>query len=1192
MTQIKIVPLSIVLWLAAGVFAQSAPATDPDITSVDLEPRVIVKTARFSSISAKHSGVDVTYPIDLQSPHKHLYVSGFACGGVAAGDLDGDRKPDLFFAGAGGKNRLFLNRGDFRFEEKTSAVTAGEDRWGSAVALVDIDNDGDLDAYLSNYDSPNQLFINDGKANFTEAAAAFGLDLVDASLAAAFCDYDRDGDLDVYLLNNRFYSATGFPSPEPKTLSAEQQKYFRFEKTKSGQQLLNIVPRTDRLLRNDGGKFTDVSKAAGIAADPRHGLAATWWDYDKDGKPDLYVSNDFDDPDALYHNNGDGTFSDVTSKVLPHTAWFSMGADSADINNDGWPDLLAADMSGTTHFKDKTTMGAMGSRIWVTQTEPRQYMRNALYLGTGTGRMMEAAHLAGLADSDWTWAVKFADFDCDGRDDLFLSNGMTRNFNNSDSPFSRKMFVGKSEWDPYEKTPARKEQNLAFQNLGDLQFDNVSKLWGLDHEGISFASATADFDLDGDPDLVVVNMDEPVALYRNDINTGNRISIRLVGRDSNRFGIGARIELVDGRRKQHRWIRPLSGFKSGDEPVAHFGIGDQKQVKVDVTWPSGRWQGIDTLLDAGKCYTITEAGRIIPEGIIGAEPTQFSENPALKKAIHREQEFDDFQFQSLLPNQLSRLGPGSAWGDIDGDGDDDFFLGGACGFMGQLHLNNGDGTFRESKLWTLADEDRGCEDTAVLFFDADGDEDLDLFIASGGVEAPPGHPIYTDRLFLNDGRGFFTKSLGAIPGEPVSSGAACAADYNKDGAIDLFVGGRVVPGQYPTAPRNRLLINDGKGKFRDDIDPAAPSLRFTGMVTSALWSDVNGSGRLDLLVTHEWGPVMVFMNLDGVRLMRVSGKDSLDHLTGWWNGIAGGDFDNDGDIDYAVTNFGLNTKYHASPEKPALLYYGDLDGSGKKRIIEAEFEGGICYPIRGKSCSTHAIPSLAKKFPSYNDFALAKLDDIYTQQQLDAAQKFEAKELRSGVLLNDGRGKFEFKPLPHLAQIAPGFGIVAGEFDGDGNTDLAIAQNFFSPQPETGRMDGGLSMVLHGNGDGTFKTIAPRQSGIAVAGDGASITLADTDNNGAPDIAIGVNSEAVRSYQNRGKNILAVRLLQAPGTRITLDGQSAEYYGGSGYLSQSAPVLFFASPNKATKLTARWPDGKTTTHEVKAGTTKLTLPAP
>jgi len=521
--------------LASPWVAQAAPVTYPGISSVELKQPDVAKTARFSTIPAAHSGLDVSYPIDLSSPHKHLYVSGIACGGVAAGDLDGDRKPDLFFAGAGGKCRLFLNRGEFRFEEKNSAVTAGEDRWNSAVALVDIDNDGDLDAYLSNYDSPNQLFLNDGKANFAESASAFGLDLTDASLAAAYCDYDRDGDLDVYLLNNRFYSATGFPNPEPKTLTAEQQKYFRFEKTNSGEQVLNIVPRRDRLLRNDGGKFVDVSDTAGISKLPSHGLAATWWDYDKDGAPDLYVSNDFDDPDALYHNNGDGTFTDVTSAVLPRTAWFSMGADSADINNDGWPDFFAADMSGTTHFKDKTTMGAMGARIWVTMAEPRQYMRNALYIGTGSGRMMEAAYLAGLADSDWTWAVKFADFDGDGRDDLFLSNGMTRNFNNSDTPFSKKMFVGKSEWNPYEKTEPRAEQNLAFRNAGDLRFDDVSKAWGLDHTGISFAAASADFDGDGDPDLVVVNMDEPVALYRNDLGGGNRVSIQLVGKESNRL---------------------------------------------------------------------------------------------------------------------------------------------------------------------------------------------------------------------------------------------------------------------------------------------------------------------------------------------------------------------------------------------------------------------------------------------------------------------------------------------------------------------------------------------------------------------------------------------------------------------------------------------------------------------------------
>ncbi|MGI9240275.1 MAG: FG-GAP repeat domain-containing protein, partial [Verrucomicrobiales bacterium] len=406
---------------------------------------------KFVQLPTATTGIDLSYPIDLASPQKHLYVSGFACGGVAAGDLDGDGLPDLFFAGTSGTNRFFLNRGGFQFEDRTArAGLAGSGGWSSTPAMIDIDNDGDLDVYVTKYDSPNELFVNDGKARFTEAAGEFGLDLTDASLAPAFCDYDRDGDLDLYLLTNRIYSPTGFPDPEPQTLSDEQQKQFRFETTAAGKRVLNIVPRPDRLMRNSGGKFTDVSRAAGITDDPRHGLGATWWDFDRDGFPDLYVSNDYDDPDSLYHNNRDGTFTDVTSTRLPHTAWFSMGADSADINNDGWPDLLAADMSGTTHFKDKTTMGAMGSRLWVTMTEPRQYMRNALYIGTGTGRMMEGAYLTGLADSDWTWSVKFADFDGDGREDLFLSNGMTRNFNNSDTPFSKQLFIGKSEWAPYE----------------------------------------------------------------------------------------------------------------------------------------------------------------------------------------------------------------------------------------------------------------------------------------------------------------------------------------------------------------------------------------------------------------------------------------------------------------------------------------------------------------------------------------------------------------------------------------------------------------------------------------------------------------------------------------------------------------------------------------------------------------------
>ncbi len=380
----------------------------------------------------------------------------------------------------------------------------------------------------------------------------------------------------------------------------------------------------------------------------------------------------------------------------------------------------------------------MGARLWVTMTEPRQYMRNALYIGTGTERLMEAAYLAGVADSDWTWAVKFADLDGDGREDLFLSNGMTRNFNNSDTPFSKELFIGRSEWEPYENTPPRREQNLAFRNAGELRFDDVSDDWGLAHVGMSFAAATADFDADGDPDLVVVNMDEAVALYRNDIDSGGRVSIRLVGKTSNRYGIGARIEAMSGGGQQQRWLRSNSGFKSGDEALAHFGIGEAEQIdRLVITWPSGIRQEV-TGLEPGKRYTITESGE--PTTPAREAPSQFSRIQPLAKALHREQVFDDFQFQPLLPNQLSRLGPGAAWGDVDGDGDDDFYLGGTCGFMGQLHFNNGDGTFRESKLWTLADEDRGCEDMAALFFDADGDGDPRSVHRERGCRSTTGTP--------------------------------------------------------------------------------------------------------------------------------------------------------------------------------------------------------------------------------------------------------------------------------------------------------------------------------------------------------------------------------------------------------------------------------------------------------------------
>ena len=1189
----------------------------------------------FSNLSPSETGITFTAPIDLDHPRKQLFLHGFAGGGICIGDFDGDGRPDVYFAGRIGPGKLYRQTGDFRFADVTErAGVDGGGAWGAGATFVDVDNDGDLDLYVCNYDAPNLLYINRGDGTFAESAEAYGLDFRGATIMAAFADIDNDGDLDVHLVTNRIYAPIGEArTPEVIRVAGRLALEPGFEETHAlqerivngeRQQFIVQAGQRDHLYRNNGdGTFTEITESAGIAGnDP--GLAATWWDYNNDRLPDLYVSNDYWAADRLYRNNGDNTFTDVIKETVPHTPWFSMGADSADVDNDGLIDFLAADMSSTTHFMQKMTMGDMGDSRWFLESaEPRQYMRNALYLNTGTARMMEVAFLTGLAKTDWTWSVKFGDLDNDGWVDAFFTNGTLNQSFNPDfaaqqaaqARFNTRMRLDakkrdEAQWRLYKRATPRRESNLAFRNTGDLHFVRTEKEWGLDHVGISHAAAFADLDRDGDLDIIVGHLGEPVGVYRNNCTTGGRLLVRLVGTRSNRFGIGAKVRLQTASGVRVRELTLARGFMSADEPLVHFGLGrGEAMFTLTVEWPSGHTQ-VFREVKAGQLLTITEPS--------GAPPVRQAEPPAQARfrdvtdavglvGAHRENPFDDFRRQPLLPNRLSRLGPGLAWGDVNGDGHEDLFVGGASGQAGRLFISDGHGGFSTARAgpWHAH---KDAEDMAPLFFDADGDGDADLYVASGGVACEPGDPVLRDRLYLNDGAGGFVSAPdGALPDVADSSGVVAAADFDADGDLDLFVGGRVVPGRYPITPNSRLLRNDG-GRFVDVTDTAAKGLRSVGLVTGALWSDVDGDARPDLLVTIEWGPVRYWRNV-GAALEDRTAFAGLEHETGWFSGITGADFDHDGDIDYVVSNVGLNSKYHASRERPALLYYGDFDGSGRTRLVEAEYEGDTLYPVRGRSCSSRAMPFIGGKFPTFTAFAKAPVDEIYSAQRLDQASVFEAVRLESIVLINDGSGRFRVTPLPILAQASPGFGIVATDFDGDTHVDLLIAQNSFSPQPETGRMDGGLSVLLTGRGDGSFSMVPPAISGIIVPGDAKALTLCDLNEDGRPDIVMSQNNGPLLAFLNTNAGssakTMSVRLKgtagnpTAVGARVTLvtergSSQMCEVYAGSGYLSQSSPLLFFgvSRSDPPRRLEVRWPDGSRSTHPIGGGESRIVIAQP
>ncbi|HUF61067.1 MAG TPA: FG-GAP-like repeat-containing protein [Verrucomicrobiales bacterium] len=1226
------------LLLFAGWSWTSSQAAVPPIESTPLRPAR--DSASFVLLSPEQTGVDFVNPIDIRHPLKRLYINGFACGGVAIGDVNGDGKPDLYLTNGPRPNGLYLQTGDLSFTETAadSGVDA-PDRWSTGCAMIDIDGDGDLDLYVGCYDAPNLLFLNEGAGSggvprFREAARDFGLDIVDASLMPSFCDYDRDGDIDLFLQCNEFKPDGGMPQDPPVYqkdgkyyVLPEFEKFYDIRINESGNPAFVNAGRANYLMRNEGPdadgqiRFSDVSAAAGIAG---RGItnSATWWDYNGDGWMDLHEANDFRGADKLYHNNGDGTFTDVIRFTMPHTTWFSMGADFGDINNDGRFDLLVTDMAGTTHYASKSTMGEMGQfRQFLVSAVPRQYMRNALFLGTGTPRFLEVAFMAGVSSSDWTWAVKFADFDNDSLLDVFISNGVARSFNDSDNAMTAKRQYEMTEWDYWETFPPRRERNIAYRNLGDVRFADAAEAWGIDHVGMSYAAATGDLDGDGDLDLVVANLDEPVSIYRNDLGLGQRIAIRLVGSSGNTQGIGTKATLRAGGIQQIRQLMPATGFVSSNEPLLHFGLGTVSQVEsLILEWPSGARQEF-TGLQSGRLYTIKEPSTA-PAAITPARNPAVGENgPApmfafsnrIKDAVHRETDYDDYARQPLLPYRHSLLGPGLAVGDIDGDGDEDLFHGGAKGEAGRL-LENRDGQFVVRPAPALAAH-AGREDLGALFFDADRDGDLDLYVVSGSVECPPQDPSLSDRLYLNNSKGEFEDASYALPERRDSGSCVVAADFDRDGDLDLFVGARVIPGAYPETPSSILLINHstpGAPKFLEAPERVAPGLRDAGLVTAALWTDVDDDGWIDLLVACEWGPLRLFSNQASSSgnervLIERTVEAGLAEMPGWWNGLAAHDLDHDGDIDFVATNFGLNTQYKASPEKPELLFYGDMDGSGKRNIVEAKFEGKSLFPRRGLSCSSHAMPSVREKLKTFHNFASSTLTEVYSEDRISAAFRLEAHYLEHIAFLNDGHGVFRAVPLPRLAQTAPAFGVAITDFDADGHADLVLAQNFFAPQPETGHMDGGVSLVLRGAGDGSFSAIGPRTSGILVPTDAKGLVITDLDGNGRPDLLIATNNGPVYPFENRliAGTPFSVRLQGHPGNptcvgaRVTLRGekfpvQTAEVSAGSGYLSQSSPVFFFgASPDPgALEVEVRWPNGRRSTHAAQLPAAAITLTEP
>jgi len=1056
-------------------------------------------TTVFKRLSPNHTGVTFANTItttDSVNVQTDVYIYNGA--GVAVGDIDNDGLPDLFFTGNMVSSRLYLNKGDMRFEDITKAAGVTTSRWATGVALVDINDDGLLDIYVcvsgpegsNGKDRANLLFINNGNHTFTEAAARYGIADTGFATNAAFLDYDGDGDLDLFLLNNSPKDfARGAADTHPLGVRSESPAGW------------------NKLYRNNGdGTFTDVSQQAGILRQIGYGLGVVVADVNRDGRPDIYVSNDVAPNDVLYINNGDGTFTDKSGAWIKHASFAGMGADIADFNNDGWPDIVQVDMLPAALDQRKRMSGYLtyGGQMELRRRGFRDdYDANSLQLSNGvtqTGDVMfsDIAGLAGVAATDWSWSALFADFDNDGSKDIFVTNGYPKAPNDLD--YQMAVFGARQAGNHQRALSLLKElrtyrmSNYLFRNNGDLTFTDKTKAWGMDGPGFSYGAAYADLNNDGRLDLVVNNNDAPASIYegvRAKDDSAHYLQVKLEGESPNRRGIGTSLTLTAGGQKQYLYHSPYRGYLSTMEGPEHFGLGHARRVdSLEVIWPDGRSQVL-TDLDVDRMVTVKQGSAVVRQHLT-PDTRHLPFQPL--HSLHYAQpqgSFVDYEVQPLLPYEPSRQGPPVAVADVNGDGLDDVFIGGSAGVPGKLFLQRKDGSFAESVQGQPWVADDAYEDWGALFFDANGDGRPDLYVASCGYRLAPVSRLLQDRLYINQGGGRFARDTQALPAMPTCTASVAAGDFTGDGRLDLFVGGRLTPRNYPYPTRSYLLRNDG-GHFTDVTAEVAPELsQPSGMITAALWMDVDGDGRLDLVTAGEWMPLQVFRN-EGARFRNVTSAMGLDSTRGWWFSLGAADFNHDGHPDLVAGNVGLNFAYTTSPGGRFGVYAGDFSGTQASDIVLTEEIGGTEYPVFGRAKLGPTIYPVALRFPTYAAFATASMVQLFGAAQLRRALHYQTDTFASLYLQNNGNGRFTSVPLPNLAQLAPIRGIIAHDVDGDGNLDLIVAGNMDNTEPNTPPADAGNGLWLKGDGRGHFTPVPPAASGFLAPRGVAGLALMQT----------------------------------------------------------------------------------------------------
>jgi enediyne biosynthesis protein E4 len=1077
----------LLLFLLAIIAGCSETNSNPPATVTPPPTGGTLFTRMPSSYTGVHFENRLTDTRDLNVFTYRNYYNG---GGVAIGDLTGDGLPEIVLTSNQGGPRLYLNLGHFHFRDITEeAGVAEHGRWTTGVTLADVNGDGKLDIYVCHAGlgpgalRANTLYINqgmiDGIPRFKEMAAQYGLADTGYSTQAAFFDYDGDGDLDMFLIRN---------SPRPVASIAVRNE--RNQRDPLG---------GHELYRNDGGHFVNVSEQAGIYGPTiGFGLGIAVADVNRDGRPDVYVANDFFERDYLYLNNGNGTFREVLEDAMPVSSYFSMGVDIADIDNDGWPDIYTSDMLPEDDDRLKTTQSFEPWTLYEAKAREgfdHQLMRNMLQRNNRNGTFSDLAWQAGVARTDWSWAALLADFDLDGNKDIFVANGLARDvtsqdyiaFLSNDQTLLAATRGGSQRADftsLIKAMTSTKLPNYAFRNNGDVTFTNVSAAWGLDRPSFSNGAAYGDLDGDGALDLVVNNVNDEVFVYRNNARTqlpaNHYLQVSLVGTGANPFAVGARVTLRTRDRQFMQELEPTRGFQSSVDYTLTFGVGRVDTLEsVSVDWPDGKTSRLDRVATDQRLSVRESDGHFQPPNRPSAHPPLFRDVTAQVGLDfkHQENEFVDFDREPLTLKMVSREGPFVAVGDVNGDGLDDFFIGGAKGQPSALYVQRLNGTFVATNQQVFA-ADSISEDLGAAFFDANGDGNLDLYIVTGGNEFSDLAPALEDRLYLGDGRGHFTKTSGRLP--PLfgsGSRVAVSNDY-------VFVGGRVVPGRYGVNPPSTLLKNDGRGHFSDVTAQVAPELARIGLVTDALWVDVDHDGRLDLVVVGEWMPITVFRNT-GTKLERLPVR-GLEHTSGMWNRIITADFNGDGRPDFVVGNLGLNSRLHASTTEPARMYVKDFDRNGFPEQIVTLYENGKSVPLALRDELTNALPYLKPRYPKYSDYAGQTVEQIFGSGLNDALVQ-QAETFATTLALSNRDGSYTLVPLAREAQIAPVYGILAGDFDHDGKTDLLLAGNFSGVQPEIGSMMASYGLMLRGNGRGGFTPLHADQSGFVVPGEARDI---------------------------------------------------------------------------------------------------------